>query len=243
MCVFVFTLLPLQFLKMCAMLHIDPISNNQTFLGSLLGIGTYYYSLALKTAEVCIATRERNGGVISVTEIRSILRRKEAKKAKGDDISADDVVLAVSKLKCLGGGFRILNRTGSSDSHNAKTSDLYVVSVPMELNADHVAVVSPRLAAKCAASCEQPSALCHALSPFCSHMRVAQINLSVSSPLGKGCVNVSYIMQELGWTKERCLRCIETMKIEGVCWEDEWKGMKSWWFMSVWNERDDEEEE
>jgi ESCRT-II complex subunit VPS22 len=198
-----------QFLKMCAMLNIDPIGTNQTYLGSLLGIGSYYYELALKTAEVCVATRERNGGVISVAEVIRVLERKEARrkgkavsKGKGQGITADDIALAVSKLKCLGGGFRILNRSGVKGDDDP--ANLYVVSVPMELNADHVQV----------------------------------INISATSPLGRGCVNVAYVVEQTGWTVERTRRCIESMKVEGVCWEDVHKGLTCWWFMSVWSGSD-----
>ena len=90
-----------KFLKMCALLNIDPISSKQTLLGSALGIGDYYYEVAVKAAEVCMATRTKNGGVCSVEEVKRLLRKKGSSMTK---VSTDDILLSISKLGVLGGG-------------------------------------------------------------------------------------------------------------------------------------------
>ena len=40
-------------------------------------MGDFYYELAVKVAEICFASRSRNGGIIAVTEVHEILNRKK----------------------------------------------------------------------------------------------------------------------------------------------------------------------
>ena len=53
-----------KFLDMCAPLGVDLLSAEKGFWGSMLGIGEFYYELSVKVAEVCLASRSRNGGII-----------------------------------------------------------------------------------------------------------------------------------------------------------------------------------
>lgn len=86
---------------------------------------TDIYKSAVKIAEVCFATRSRNGGIIAVTEMQGILSRKKK-------VHIADIPIAVNKLKTLGGGFRII-KVGKSDM---------IVSVPTELDQDHIHVLT-----------------------------------------------------------------------------------------------------
>lgn len=102
-----------EFLRMCGPLGIDPLSSEKGLLGGLLGIGQFYYELAVKVAEVCISTRSRNGGIISVSEVLSILSKRGTKfnftsgnNSSKSFCSEDDIVTAVGKLSKLGSGFR-----------------------------------------------------------------------------------------------------------------------------------------
>jgi len=45
-------------------LGVDPLSAEKGFWGNMLGIGEFYYELSVKVAEVCLASRSRNGGII-----------------------------------------------------------------------------------------------------------------------------------------------------------------------------------
>jgi len=49
---------------MCVPLGVDPLSTSKSFWGAMLGLGEFYYELSVKVAEVCIASRSRNGGII-----------------------------------------------------------------------------------------------------------------------------------------------------------------------------------
>ena len=118
-----------QFLQMCGPLGVDPLVSRKSFWAKALGVGMgdFYYELAVKVAEVCFATRTRNGGIIAVTEVHEFLNRKRKKP-----YSLGDIPIAVKKLGKLGGGFRIL-KVGSSDM---------IVSVPTELDQDHMSIMA-----------------------------------------------------------------------------------------------------
>ncbi|KAL3928443.1 MAG: hypothetical protein SGBAC_012651 [Bacillariaceae sp.] len=85
------------------------------------------FLVPVKIAEICFATRSKNGGIIAVSEIQEILSRNKKKQ-----VHKGDIPIAVNKLKSLGGGFRIIEI--------GKTS--MIVSVPTELDSDHVQVFS-----------------------------------------------------------------------------------------------------
>ena len=76
-----------RFLQMCAPLGIDVLSSSKqktNIFHSLFGSTNnknddYYYELAVKCAEVCLATQNRNGGIMSLQEIQSILLNRKTK--------------------------------------------------------------------------------------------------------------------------------------------------------------------
>ena len=127
-----------RFLAMCAPLGIDPLASKKSFWGQMLGMGDFYHELAVKVAEVCLASRSRNGGIMSVTEIQSILTKRKTRlgtvsaNTNNAKISTQDIQVAVQKLSKLGGGFRTVQ---------AGTSTL-VISVPTELDHDHMQVMA-----------------------------------------------------------------------------------------------------
>jgi ESCRT-II complex subunit VPS22 len=129
-----------RFLAMCAPLGIDPLSSKKGFWAGLLGMGDYYHELAVQVAEVCLASRSRNGGIMSLTQVQLLLSKRTTKLGRAmavnsNDktklISTPDIVVAIQKLSKLGGGFRLVE-VGSSTM---------VISVPTELDQDHMTVM------------------------------------------------------------------------------------------------------
>jgi ESCRT-II complex subunit VPS22 len=126
-----------KFLEMCAPLGVDPLSSKKGFWGGVLGIGEFYYELAVKVAEVCLASRSRNGGIMSVAEVQSILMKRGTKfrfaesEMKSSKYSKEDIITSIGKLSKLGSGFRTV-QIGKS---------VMVVSVPTELDNDHMEVM------------------------------------------------------------------------------------------------------
>jgi ESCRT-II complex subunit VPS22 len=130
-----------RFLDMCAPLGIDPLSAKKSFWNNLgfESMGDFYHELAVKVAEICLAHRNTNGGIMSMAELQSLLARRKTRlgsslpsASSGGGVSPADIQIAVGKLAKLGGGFRTV-QVGSSTM---------VVSVPTELDSDHCQVMT-----------------------------------------------------------------------------------------------------
>jgi len=123
-----------KFLEMCGPLGVDPLASTKGFWGSLLGIGSFYHELAVKVAEACLASRGRNGGIVSVKEVVGILERRGTKfdlSSTKTTCSEKDVVVAIGKLAVLGSGFGTF-KVGNT---------IMILSVPCELDNDHTEVM------------------------------------------------------------------------------------------------------
>lgn len=132
-----------QFQEMCAAVGVDPLQSSANFWTKLLGVGDFYYELAIQIVEVCMSTSHRNGGIMGINELlvrvkasRSRLSRSAAGGAsksqpQEDDISIDDLLRAIEKLSKLGSGLRTIP--------SGKT--FIVQSVASELSMDNVSIV------------------------------------------------------------------------------------------------------
>eukprot|EP00475_Leptophrys_vorax_P045364 TRINITY_DN9389_c0_g1_i1.p1 TRINITY_DN9389_c0_g1~~TRINITY_DN9389_c0_g1_i1.p1 ORF type:complete len:252 (-),score=87.48 TRINITY_DN9389_c0_g1_i1:71-826(-) len=121
-----------QFQRMCTKVGVDPLASNKGFWAEILGVGDFYYELSVQIIDVCISTRKSNGGLITMEELLRRLQKIRSTKQGSQEISVDDVRRAASKVKCLGNGFEIV-QVGEQTM---------VVSVPLELNNDHTAVLN-----------------------------------------------------------------------------------------------------
>lgn len=120
-----------QFQEMCASIGVDPLASGKGFW-SVLGIGDFYYELAVQIVEVCLATNYKNGGLIGLDELRTKLIRARGKGKQHQEISKDDLLCAAKKLKILGSGFTVVP---------VGKGQYMVQSVPGELSMDHTAVL------------------------------------------------------------------------------------------------------
>mmetsp|Transcript_29127 Transcript_29127/g.41695 ORF Transcript_29127/g.41695 Transcript_29127/m.41695 type:complete len:268 (-) Transcript_29127:923-1726(-) len=203
------------FLQMCAPLGVDPlVSSKKKGIWANLGLGLeeFYSELSVKVAEVCIATRSRNGGLIAVKEVKRRLNQRGTKfnlssLASSSNytqvISEDDIITAVSKLSALGSGFRAV-----------QIGDLtMIVSVPTELDIDHMEVMKIALGDREEGDLTQNSI-----------------------PREAGQVTLKNVMDKTGWEADRCQRALDLLLSEGMAWIDENRGITSYWFPSVWKE-------
>lgn len=194
---------------MCAPLGVDPLQqahHKKTSFWSFLEMGDLYYSLAVQVAEVCWATRSRNGGIISVMEVQKLLGQRTTKfkmsssittassslsssssskksKSKQNRYSLEDIEIAITKLSKLGNGFRMVT-VGMTQM---------IVSVPTELDQDHTEV-----------------------------MTLAQES--------NGCVTVEQVMKSKQWNKDRAERALNLLLGEGMAWLDQYRGESFYWF-------------
>ncbi|KAM7029758.1 vacuolar-sorting protein SNF8 isoform 2-T2 [Acridotheres tristis] len=119
----------LQFQDMCATIGVDPLASGKGFWAEMLGVGDFYYELGVQIIEVCLALKHRNGGLITLEELQQQVLKGRGKFAQ--DVSQDDLLRAIKKLKVLGNGFGIIPVGGT----------FLVQSVPAELNMDHTVVL------------------------------------------------------------------------------------------------------
>ena len=120
----------------------------ESFWAQMLGgsVNDFYFELAVRVVEVCGATREENGGLIGVKEVKD--RIMSTRMEGGAEItryeialdqefiplltySSDDILRAVNTLKPLGSSYSIL-----TVGHK-----MYIRSIPKELNTDQSAVL------------------------------------------------------------------------------------------------------
>lgn len=125
-----------QFQEMCAAVVVDPLQSSSNFWTKLLGVGDFYYELAIQIVEVCMSASHRTGGFMQLNEL---LRRVKASRnvakvrhgSSADEIEEEDVLKAIEKLSILGGGIKAI-RSGKT----------YIIqSVPTELSMDSTVVM------------------------------------------------------------------------------------------------------
>lgn len=120
-----------HFQEMCASIGVDPLASSKGFWSEMLGFGDFYYELSVQIVEVCMAASHRTGGLMEVGELRKRLIKSRSKN-KSQDISTDDIVRAIKKLKILGNGFTLIPLGG----------DKYLVqSIPGELSMDQTVIL------------------------------------------------------------------------------------------------------
>lgn len=118
-----------QFQIMCARIGVDPLVSSKGFWAEILGFGDFYFELGVQIIDACLSTRDENGGLMDLAELRARVAAMRA--ASAQRVGEDDLVRAIDHLRVLGNGFKVV-RAGARD---------LVVSVPVELNHDHADVL------------------------------------------------------------------------------------------------------
>lgn len=112
------------FQLMCAATGVDPLRSSANFWVKLLGVGDFYYELAIQIVEIFLSTSNLNGGVLSIEELHSRVMASRG----GDPITKEDILEAIKKLKVLGSNIR-----------EVQTNNSYLIhATPAELNSDHI---------------------------------------------------------------------------------------------------------
>lgn len=130
---------------------------------AVLGMGDFYYEIAVQVIEACIQTRPLNGGIIELASLLELVNQKRSKSAA--KVTAEDIVKTVATVKVLGNGFRIIETGGQK----------LIQSVPLELTDDHSTVISIAQVHLCLLK-----AIRRAYLTLCR--RTAGVFLNVSSP-------------------------------------------------------------
>lgn len=99
-------LLRSQFLQMCYQLGVDPLTSNKTFWNQLTGLNDFYYILSIQIIQISLTTKQSNGGLIELGELKQKLVQLRGSNAQ--EITDDDIKQSVKSLKILGDGYEIL---------------------------------------------------------------------------------------------------------------------------------------
>ncbi|KAG0699249.1 EAP30/Vps36 family-domain-containing protein [Suillus ampliporus] len=120
------------FQKMCLSIGVDPLAGPRKggWLAEMLGMGDWQYELGVQIVDVCVSTRERNGGVIEMGELVRMVSNLRGVKS---GITEEDVIRSIKTLQPLGAGYEVLDVGGGKKM---------VRSVVKELDADQAVVLA-----------------------------------------------------------------------------------------------------
>lgn len=129
------------FVQMCVNIGVDPLAGEASGIGGfaglrgkggawgeILGLGDWTLELSVQIVDVCVSTRERNGGLIEMDELVRLLRKL---RGSATSVTPEDVVRSIKVLKPLGAGYEVIDIAGRK----------MVRSVPGELDADQGGVL------------------------------------------------------------------------------------------------------
>lgn len=113
-----------QFTQMCGSIGVDPLATSKNMWAAMSGVGDFYYELAVQAIEICMATRDQNGGLIDIDDLyRKMVQSRGPYK---DPIAKPDLIQALKNLRVLGSGFQLIT-TGKR---------MLVQSIPSDMSAD-----------------------------------------------------------------------------------------------------------
>lgn len=101
------------FQQMCASIGVDPLAGPRKggWWSEFLGLGDWQHELGVQIVDICVNTRDRNGGIIEMTELirlLSKLRGVDSNNSKSGKISEEDVIRSIKTLEPLGAGYRVV---------------------------------------------------------------------------------------------------------------------------------------
>lgn len=95
-----------NFTQMCYLIGVDPLELLLFLSSKLKKKDNFYLGLAVRIVEICHETRDVNGGLMSLKELRS---RLQDSLNVPTEISDDDIVNGMAVLETLGKGFEVLD--------------------------------------------------------------------------------------------------------------------------------------
>lgn len=102
------------FSQMCANIGVDPLTDSGGggrrggsggWWSEILGLGDWNLELGVQIVDICVSTRERNGGLIEMAELVRLLGKLRGSAR----VTEEDVMRSIKSLKPLGAGYEVLN--------------------------------------------------------------------------------------------------------------------------------------
>ncbi|KAJ7063080.1 EAP30/Vps36 family-domain-containing protein [Mycena amicta] len=122
-----------EFQQMCSSIGVDPLAGPRKggWWAEMLGLGDWQYELGVQIVDICVSTRERNGGLIEMDELLRLVRKLRG--VSGGQVTEDDIVRSIKTLQPLGVGYQLLVLADGRK---------LVRSVPKELDEDQTVVLA-----------------------------------------------------------------------------------------------------
>ena len=100
------------FQQMCSSIGVDPLAGPRKggWWAEMLGLGDWQYELGVQIVDVCVSTRERNGGLIEMSELVRLVSKLRGLESGA--ITEDDVARSIKTLAPLGAGYEVLEFGG-----------------------------------------------------------------------------------------------------------------------------------
>jgi len=100
------------FQQMCSSIGVDPLAGPKKggWWAELLNLGDWQYELGVQIVDVCVSTRERNGGLIEMSELVRLVSKLRG--VSGGGITEEDVVRSIKTLQPLGAGYQVVEIDG-----------------------------------------------------------------------------------------------------------------------------------
>ncbi|KAJ4481203.1 winged helix DNA-binding domain-containing protein [Lentinula aciculospora] len=130
-----------RFTQMCSSIGVDPLAGPRKggwWAELLPSVGDWQYELGVQIVDVCVSTRERNGGMIELSELVRLVRKlrgvPDDQDGKGrGTITEEDIIRSVKTLSPLGAGYTIVTLDDGRKM---------VRSVPKELDEDQAVILA-----------------------------------------------------------------------------------------------------
>jgi len=96
------------FQQMCSSIGVDPLAGPRKggWWAEMLGLGDWQYELGVQIVDVCVSTREINGGLIEMEELIRLVSKLRG--VGGGEITEDDIVRSIKTLHPLGVGYQVV---------------------------------------------------------------------------------------------------------------------------------------
>ncbi|KAJ7905264.1 EAP30/Vps36 family-domain-containing protein [Mycena olivaceomarginata] len=96
------------FQQMCSSIGVDPLAGPRKggWWAEMLGLGDWQYELGVQIVDVCVSTRERNGGLIEMEDLLRLVTKLRG--VSGGEVTADDIVRSIKTLQPLGVGYQVV---------------------------------------------------------------------------------------------------------------------------------------
>ncbi|POY75782.1 hypothetical protein BMF94_1095 [Rhodotorula taiwanensis] len=141
-----------HFSQLCQELGVDPLGGGAKGLWDKMGVGDWYYALGVQVVDVCLAKRERGGGLVALDEVLHGVRRlrnvggaisapksnSATVTSSSADVTESDIQRAIEALEPLGCGYTILTIGGAPNTPGARK---VVRCAPGGLDRDSLVVV------------------------------------------------------------------------------------------------------